>query len=173
MLALQTVKPAKGFTLIELVTVIVILGILAAVAAPKFISVASEARVNVLSQIRTSVKVANDFLHLKSNMTSYSVRPVPNRNDLIDIDMDNNGTFDVFGNIDVRLKWGYIDNTDILKRIDISDDFLSQEEGIDFTYVGYDMNANGLVKDDQCYFAYKQAQNATTPPEYTIVSNGC
>lgn len=167
------VRESKGFTLIELVVVIVILGILTAVAAPKFINLSADARISALTQISASVKQANDFLFLKSKVPSYSVRPVPNRDDLIDIDMDNNGTFEVFGNIDVRLKYNHIDNTDILKRVDISDDFTSEEEGIDFTYIGYDSNNNGRVKDDLCYFSYRQAQNATTPPTYSIISDGC
>ncbi|MBU1006760.1 MAG: prepilin-type N-terminal cleavage/methylation domain-containing protein, partial [Candidatus Omnitrophica bacterium] len=37
-------KRSKGFTLIELVMVIVILGILSAIAIPKFVDLASEAK---------------------------------------------------------------------------------------------------------------------------------
>ncbi len=163
----------KGFTLIELVIVIVILGLLSVTALPKYINLSKDARIGVLTQISTSVKQANDFLFLKSKVPSYSIRPVPNRDDLIDIDMDNNGTFDVFGEIDVRLKYRYIDNTDILKLIDISNEFVIEEEGIHYTYIGYDFDNDGQVKGDQCYFSYRQAQNETTPPLYSIISDGC
>jgi len=165
----------NGFTLIELVVVIVILGILAATAMPKFINISSETKITVLGQIKTSVKVANDLLFLKSQMPSYASQPVPGRSDLIDIDMDQDGDFDVFGsdNIDVRLKWRYLDNTDIIKRIDISSDFSVQLEGIDFTYLGYDTDNDGLVKDDNCYFKYTQAQSATVAADYEIISNSC
>jgi MSHA pilin protein MshA len=48
----------KGFTLIELITVILILGILAAIAAPKFINLTGQARVAALNGLRASVSSA-------------------------------------------------------------------------------------------------------------------
>ncbi|MGB1198109.1 MAG: prepilin-type N-terminal cleavage/methylation domain-containing protein [Thalassotalea sp.] len=166
-------KKLSGFTLIELVVVIVILGVLAATAFPKFINLASDARISVITQLKVSTKSANDLLFLKSKMSSYSTQPVPNRADLIDVDLNNDGIFDINGSIDVRLKWGYLDNTDIAKRIDFSDEFSLTEEGIEHTYVGYDLNKNSNVKDDNCYFSYTQASDADTPPVYEIIDSGC
>ncbi len=55
----------KGFTLIELVIVIVILGILAAVAAPKFMNLQREAKVSVIHGLEGAVKTSMQLVRAK------------------------------------------------------------------------------------------------------------
>lgn len=53
----------QGFTLIELVVVIVILGILAAFAIPRFINISSEARVSAVNGLAGSLRSTSALLH--------------------------------------------------------------------------------------------------------------
>ncbi|WP_406546449.1 type II secretion system protein [Succinimonas sp.] len=52
---------SKGFTLIELVVVIVILGILAATAAPKFMDLQKDARISKLNGIKGAIRSAENM----------------------------------------------------------------------------------------------------------------
>ena len=59
-------KSQQGFTLIELVVVIVILGILAAVAVPKFVDMQSDARLSSLKGLYGSVQSATALAHAQA-----------------------------------------------------------------------------------------------------------
>lgn len=57
---------ARGFTLIELVVVIVILGVLAATAAPKFIDLTSDAKIATLNSIKGTMKSTINLVKSKA-----------------------------------------------------------------------------------------------------------
>jgi MSHA pilin protein MshA len=72
----------SGFTLIELVIVIVVLGILAALAVPRFISLQREARIAVIDSLFNSVRSGSNIVYAKSAAIGES----DNATDSVDID---------------------------------------------------------------------------------------
>jgi MSHA pilin protein MshA len=59
-------KQQSGFTLIELIIVIVILGLLAVTAAPKFIGIQSDAQISTLSAVKATLIGGADLVFAKS-----------------------------------------------------------------------------------------------------------
>ncbi len=59
-------KKQAGFTLIELVIVIIILGILAVTAAPKFLNLQDDARTSTLKGVAGSLNSAGAMVYSKS-----------------------------------------------------------------------------------------------------------
>jgi MSHA pilin protein MshA len=72
----------SGFTLIELVIVIVVLGILAALAVPRFISLQREARIAVIDSLFNSVRSGSNIVYAKSA----AIGEADNATDSVDID---------------------------------------------------------------------------------------
>lgn len=143
---------SKGFTLIELVIVIVILGILAATAAPKFIDLTGDARAAVVKGVEGSVNSAADIAHAKA---------------LIEGQTAETGTITV-GTTDIALAWGWPTNASIETMVEISDEDIlfaasSETEASTWTH-------QGATDTDFCYASYdNQVTDAETRPTVTSV----
>ena len=98
-------KSRNGFTLIELIIVMVILGIMAAVAVPRYLDSISNAEKSaedaVISAIRSGLKAAaNDSLYTNGRASwptnpfdALSEKPAGYSTDLTDADVDGEWTF--------------------------------------------------------------------------------
>ncbi len=63
---MKNVNQQSGFTLIELVVVIVILGILAATAAPRFINLQTDAQTAALEGVQGSIQSASNLVYSRA-----------------------------------------------------------------------------------------------------------
>ncbi|WP_392341018.1 type II secretion system protein [Moritella marina] len=78
-------KSNKGFTLIELVIVIIVLGVLAATAVPKFINIHSDARKSTLDGFYGSLLSANSIVMSKAAIDDLGNTKKPTKIDGTDI----------------------------------------------------------------------------------------
>jgi MSHA pilin protein MshA len=95
------VKQQKGFTIIELVVVIVILGILAAVAFPKFQDLSGDARQAVVNGTAAAVKSAAVLLYAKNQGSKNSAANI-----ILATEYDSATTVTDLGSCQIRVQYG-------------------------------------------------------------------
>lgn len=166
----------KGFTLIELVVVIVILGILAATAAPKFINFSTDARISVLETINASIKTAADQARIKAIIVGAANNARSSPTHLPEVFINDQS---------MELKYGYPESFadqanagDIIDLIDISDEIeicygTTCVSGNSTTVkIGFD-----VTEDTGCYVRYSEPGGTGAPSstEYGLimVQEGC
>lgn len=170
-------KSRKGFTVIELVMVIVVLGVLAAIAAPRFLNLSSDAQIASLHGLGGSVKEANQLVYFqaviegKEKLSAGSV---------------------TFNGVPVDTQWGYIKPTydNIVKVINFSSEELGFYTDIPQEKWGVwerfaNKQAKGIlyftprgtanIKDEistYCFFHYSLTDDSIEP-QYYYSTRGC
>jgi MSHA pilin protein MshA len=165
----------QGFTLIELVVVIIILGILAVVAAPKFINLQGDARASALSGLKAAIQGANTLVYSKAALAGKEKLSAQSL-DLAGLTTTSINATEVAAAAtdDVTTDYGYLTAT-----------LTNFQNAIDLSVsAGTDPTASGITTDwvfdaasgsfwqagapSTCFFKYSAA-TATKVPEFTAI----
>lgn len=169
----------NGFTLIELVIVIIILGILSAIAAPKFIGLQSESRIAALKGLKAQMHGAMNVLYSKSVFQGLENKPKPDK---------DNGEENciVIDGVKIDLVYGYpaadaANSWSKLIMAKFEDSQFNPERPADW-YFQNNGPSDGFIRfmtpskkfaGDECYLKYTEAQSPTVIPVFEIIDSGC
>ncbi|GLS82347.1 prepilin-type N-terminal cleavage/methylation domain-containing protein [Paraferrimonas haliotis] len=175
----------KGFTLIEMVVVIVVLGVLVAVATPKFINLKRDAHVTSLQTIEGSLQSANALIFTKAVLQGAEKvgRANPRRRDLGQVQLDDTTV--------VQTNFGYLsnsgrnDNRSIanLETILNVDSITRLRNNRTVAASGFGMDAKnrnefhffpaGFNRTQLCRLEYESAQAPGEQPQYRVITDDC
>ncbi|MBY6019126.1 prepilin-type N-terminal cleavage/methylation domain-containing protein [Halomonas denitrificans] len=157
-------KRQQGFTLIELVVVIIILGILAVTAAPKFINLQKDARVATLSGVEGALKGGNALVYSKAAIQGKEVGDAT-------IDLNGDGTDET------NTYNGYVKDTAGIVAI-LEDATISSEASTTWQVEAGQGTGEFLIYDhntsnNECAVQYTAPSAAGDTPTYELIKTKC
>jgi len=146
---------SKGFTLIELIVVIVILGIMAAIAGPKFVNLQTDARISVMKGVEGAVRSAATLAYSKSLIEGEEASA----------SAGTTATQVVMGNQIVETDFGYPAGTaaGIGVALDLSSD-------VTVTHNGSGVSTFANTKKTACLVTYTEATAAGDAPDIDVTA---
>jgi MSHA pilin protein MshA len=155
-------QKTHGFTLIELIIVIVILGVLSAVAVPKFIDLGTDARIASLEGLEGAMRSASTLVNMKARMEDKT-------------DCTTDPTIEVGSEV-ITLRCGYPcpHPSGIQVAVDADDKFTWVGGNCSGLLGAIDVRVNDAPDPTNCEIRYAAARaEDNNPPRYTVTTTGC